>query len=490
MSLREAREAYRRVMPEGELELFRIDGLDRLSVPVVAGSLRAANGLWFLSYGYGATEEEAEVSALGELAEYTFTSQTLSTVPLVQGSYDELVRTCGSEGVADPLTLGLPVGSPYQPDMPLTWVEMRRLATGERVLVPEEYIVSYPEQRRGRSVSLITPITNGQGAGLSYPQALAHALLELLQRDGNGLQFRAMDQGTVLELEGARLSPSIAALLEHYRRAGIEVVAKLASTEFGVANVYVVGNDPNPGEQPLMVTSCGEAADPDRDRALRKALLEYASSRSRKAFMHGPLEAVNRVAPAGYLDRFLPLLELDLEESRALNSMMEWASMPVSVLRKLTASTLHCRHKVRFDELPQAPGAGDPTLRCEQVVERLHAAGFDILVTDMPAADGSAYGVKVLVPGLEVETLSYYRIGERNVARLLARGDPLVGLGTPPQGALPVRLTAEAEERLGGPAWFNVRLAEQRVGRLYPLYREPSDHSVQLALGARRYGGA
>lgn len=490
MSLREARETYLRAMPQGELELFRIDGLDRLSVPVVAGSLRAPNGLWFLSYGYGSTQEEAEVSALGELAEYVFTSQALGAMTLFQGSYNELVQSHGARGVADPLTLGLPVGSPYHPDMGLTWVEMRRLATGERVLVPEEFIVSYSEQRRGRSASLITPITNGQGAGLSFSQALAHALLEILQRDGNGLQFRAMDQGTVLDLEGADLPASVTSLLEHYRRAGIEVVAKLASTEFGIANVYVVGNDPNPGEQPLMVTSCGEAADPDRDRALRKAVLEYAASRSRKAFMHGPLEAVNRVAPAGYLDRFLPLLDLHLEETRALNTMMEWASMPLSVLRKLTSSTLHCRHKVPFGSLPQSAVAGEPTARCAQVVDRLQAAGFDILVADLPAEDGSAHVVKALVPGLEVETMSYYRIGERNLSRLLSRGDPLVGLGAPPEGALPVRLTAEAQERVGGPAWFNVRLAEQRVGRLYPLYREPSDHSVQMALRSRRYGGA
>ncbi|MDC0714959.1 YcaO-like family protein [Stigmatella sp. ncwal1] len=486
--LSEAREAYARAMPAGELLLFRDDGIDRLGVPVVASSLRMEKGPWITSHGYGATEEEAMVSAIGELAEEVFAEKTLAVQPRFHGSYQEMVRLRGLRGVADPLTLGLPAGSPYQPDQPLTWLEMKRLATGEPVLVPEEFVVIHPGQLRGRS-PLILPITNGQGAGLSQPQALAHALLELQQRDGNGLQFRAMDRGVVLDLEGAHLPPDVQELLERYRRAGIEIIAKLASTQFGLVNLYVVGNDPSPGDQPLMMTACGEATDPDRNRALRKALLEYAGSRARKAFMHGPLEAVARVAPPGYLERFLPQVDLRQEEARALQGMVEWASMPVGTLRELIAPTLQCRSTVRFADLPQVEAAEAPAERCAQVVDGLLLTGFDILVIDLSPADHSIHVVKTLVPGLEVETMTYSRLGERNLSRLLARQDPLAGLGAPPEGALPVRLTAAAEERLGGPAWFNVRLAEQRLGSLYALYREPGRHSVQTVLRTRRFGG-
>ncbi|EAU65061.1 conserved hypothetical protein [Stigmatella aurantiaca DW4/3-1] len=475
-------------MPAGELLLFRDDGIDRLGIPVVASSLRMEKGPWITSHGYGATEEEAMVSAIGELAEEVFAEKTLAGLPRFHGSYTEMVRLRGTRGVADPLTLGLPAGSPYQPDMPLTWLEMKRLSTGEPVLVPEEFVAIHPGQLRGHS-PLILPITNGQGAGLSQSQALAHALLELQQRDGNGLQFRAMDRGVVLDLEEANLPPDIQELLERYRQAGIEIIPKLASLEFGLVNLYVVGNDPSPGEQPLMVTACGEAADPDRNRALRKALLEYAGSRARKAFMHGPLEAVARVAPSGYLERFLPQVDLRQEEPRALQGMVEWASMPVAALRELTTQTLQCRHKVRFANLPEAVTAEAPSERCAQVVDGLLLTGFDVLIIDLSPPDHSIHVVKTLVPGLEVETMTYSRLGERNLSRLLARQDPLAGLGPPPEGAQRVRLTASAEERLGGPAWFNVRLAEQRLGSLYPLYREPGRHSVQTVLRTRRFGG-
>ncbi|MFY2559990.1 YcaO-like family protein [Corallococcus terminator] len=490
MSLTEALNAYFRVMPPGTFPIFRVDPLDRLGVPVVSASLRVGDrpGDILHGTGYGATEEEARVGALGELTEEVCADEALPRMPRVHGTYAELVTTFGDAAVADPLTLGLPAGSPYRPDMPLVWGEMKRLSTGEKVLVPEEFIAVRHGHLRGKT-PLVKPLTNGLGAGRTRQQALAHGLLELLQRDGNGLQFRAMDQGVVLDLEGAALTPDVRELLERYQRAGVEVMAKLASTDFGLVNVYVVGRDLSVDNQPLMVTACGEAADPDRDRALRKALLEFASSRSRKVLSHGPLSEVARVAPREYMERFVPLVDVASEEPRALQAMAEWAQLPAPVLRELTASTLLRRRTQRFEDLPRVPGMEDPAPRCEHVVRRLHAAGFDILVADLSPPDHPVHVVKVLVPGLEVETMTYSRLGERNAARLMERKDPLVGMGAPPPGALPVRLTPEAEERLGGPVWFNARLAEARVGRLYALYREPSRHAVPAVLASRRFGG-
>lgn len=490
MTIARALDAYHRAMSTGALQLFRIDPIDRLGIPVASASLRLGNGPGAVLHGngHGLTDEESRVGALGGLVEGTFCELAMHRMPRVHGSYAALVRARGPTAVADPLTLGLPAGSPYQPDMPLVWVEMQRLSTGERVLVPEEYVAIHPGQLQGRA-PLITPTAHGQGAGLTRPQALAHGLLELLQRDGNGLMSRAMDPGVALDLEGADLPPDVRELLECYRQAGVEVMVKLASTDFGLVNLYVVGRDLSVGNQPLMVTACGEAADPDRDRALRKALLEYACSRASKAFMHGPLSEVARVAPPEYLERFVPLVDLEAEEPRALNAMVEWARLPASDLRELTACTLRVRQNVRFEDLPRAPALEDPSPRCDHVVRQLHAAGLDILVADLSPPGRQVHVVKALVPGLEVETMTDHRLGERNVARLLERRDPLAGLGTPPPGAQPVRLTPEAEERLGGPAWFNVRLAESRVGRLYALYREPDRHAVPSVLASRRFGG-
>jgi len=69
--------------------------------------------------------------------------------------------------------------------------------------------------------------------------------------------------------------------------------------------------------------------------------------------------------------------------------------------------------------------------------------------------------------------------------RLLDRGSDLVGLGAPTTAdQLPVVLTPEATERVGGPAWLDRAAVERTVGELYPLYREPTRHAPQrLAAG-------
>jgi hypothetical protein len=89
---------------------------------------------------------------------------------------------------------------------------------------------------------------------------------------------------------------------------------------------------------------------------------------------------------------------------------------------------------------------------------------------------------KVVVPGLEVETLSYGRIGEANARELLATDLDLVRRQDGPSETHHHRvvLTAAAEERLGGPVWYSYAVAERVVGPLYPLYREPARHSVSL----------
>jgi ribosomal protein S12 methylthiotransferase accessory factor len=111
---------------------------------------------------------------------------------------------------------------------------------------------------------------------------------------------------------------------------------------------------------------------------------------------------------------------------------------------------------------------------------------MQILFVDFsPQSACNVHVVKAIVPGLEVETMSYHRIGERGVRKLLERGSKLAGLGAPPPGAAPVRLPAGAAERLGGPAWLDIAAIDRIVGRLYPLYREPEVHSAPIALERR-----
>ena len=475
----------------GEVVEFPVVGLDVLDVPLHSAALSASprhpggSGL-----GYGATADEARTGALGEMAEMALSTRALAGVSRVEASFAELVRKEGPGRVQDPRTLALEAGSPYDDDRVLQWLPMTRLRDGESVLVPAELVASGPGDLPGPPPPggwLTTVITNGQGAAFDPKRAIVHAVLEVLQRDGNVTTFRAMDRGVVVDPDGLR-DPDALALLDRLDAAGIDVTVKLASTDLGVVSVYAVGCSRDLAEPvPIMATACGEAAHPDRDTAVRKALHEFAAARGRKAFMHGPLDMVRRATPPGYVDGWLtghPPERL-VEENQALDAMLHWAALGTSALVDLLQDTVFGRRSiVRLTDLPS--WTGDDLH--DDVVGGLHDRGFDVLVHLQPS-DGDAVAAKVLVPGCEVETMSYGRIGERGLRRLREQDDALVAIGPDPGGWGRVHLTAEAEDRLGGPAWLDREGARRRVGALYPLYREPGRHVVAQVLAELQQGG-
>ena len=481
---------YRESLPPGTLIDFAYDGLDRLSIPAYSAAFWPEEGDPVNGAGYGTTTGEAAIGAFGELVEDTFCGASLPQLPRVRASYDELVSRHGTGGVLDPVAACLEAGSGYDHSRELDWVEARRYPSDEVVLVPVELAASHfgdltPEEReRG---ALFTPITNGLGAGPSFAHALSHGLLELVQRDGNSVNYRAMDMGVALDLDEIS-DAGTRALLERLDDAGINVVAKLAATDFGMTNLYVVGHDRDPGDapHPIMLSACGEAAHPDRERALRKATLEFVAARARKLFHHGPFEAIEPVVPPGYLDHFRNR-PLQSEEDRSLHAWLGWLSLShAEMMNLLSDPVLAVRSREKFSGLPHTEIDGDDREGLlATVAGSLREAGLDILYVDLSPQGGGTRVIHAIVPGLEVETMSYGRIGPRNLGRLLERGSDLVGLGEPPEDrpeARRILLTQADEERFGGPAWLDYAAVERTVGSFYPLYREPGRHVTALAM--------
>ncbi|WP_119069824.1 YcaO-like family protein [Rubrobacter indicoceani] len=486
-SLGEVAEAYRASLGAGEVMEFPVSGLDHTGVPVhtvaVWPESGAGKGPFCNGVGYGNTADEARVSAFGECVESVGAWKRVQSMKRVRASRPELVRQYGERAVMDPVLGGLPAGSGYTPQTELDWVQMRRWPDGSTVLAPVEFVAT-----RGADLPddapepLFTPITNGLGAGLDPERAVSHAVMEILQRDGNGLAFRALDRGIGVDLEGLEDAAALE-LLSRLDDEGIDVTVKLAATDFGLANVYAVGEDryPSRAMHPLSVTACGEACHPDRGRAVRKAVAEFCASRARKPFNHGPLAPIEELAPTGYVERFRRQ-PLSSEEDRSLDATLGWLDLGHDGLRGLVSNILTVRETVALTALPTTT-AGTPEETLGIVLPRLRKEGYEVLYADIaPSEDVRA--VKVIVPGLEVETLSYGRIGARNLARLLERDIGLVGLGAPPKdrpGTKRILLTEEQKSRFGGPAWFDYRAANAAVGELYPLYREPGRHVAALA---------
>ena len=502
-SLAQAIDAYRAALHPGQLLEFPLTPLDRLGVPVQALTLFPSDDVggsvlsWPLceGIGYGETPEAARVGAYGELTEEVSSTAALTRLPRLTGSYREMLAQRGTNGVVDPITLCLEAGGPYTPDTILEWIEGRRWSNDEPVLIPAEFVACAGMDLPPRPGvnRLVTPITNGHGAGTTLTMAQTHGLLELLQRDGNSVHYRAL-AGTTAVDPGSINDPTARALLDRYDAAGIEIVIKVAATDFGCVNLYVVGYDRSEasGGLPVMAAACGEAVHPVPEVALRKALLEFASSRARLALFHGPLDFVARVVPAGYLEAYRTIVNPADEEPRGLTGMQHWVTLGLGGMRQVLAPIFAVSESLPFVDLPRSKKlspASDQAALLRFVAQQLEQAGMEVLYVDLSPPGTGVHAVKMIVPGLEVETMSYWRIGERNIRRLLARqaaerGFPtLVGVGVPPVEALPIPLSDSARQRLGGEAWLDHSRMAAVMENLYVLYREPSRHVTAFSRG-------
>jgi ribosomal protein S12 methylthiotransferase accessory factor YcaO len=477
----------------GRVVDFDISGLDHLGVPVTSCSLLVDGLIAQNGNGYGLTTDAARLSGLGELAEGVLAADHVRELRTQErrATFRELVRREGTDRVGDPATLCLPAGSPWGAETALTWVPLVRVRTGETVWAPLDLVASDPTDREsstdGGGPGLVTPVTNGLGAGLDDERPVLHGMLEVLQRHTNGLRFRALDARspqidmTALDpigpdASGEVASGEVAELAARFAAEGVEAVFKHAATAFGVCSTYVMGVDAD-GSSPIRLTACGEAADPSVERSLLKSLLEHANSRARKAFCFGDREAARAVADPDYwaaVERGRAAGRAT-GEPRAVAAMQAWHDLGADALRTLTAPDRSRTIDRAAIEVPAYDSAVSP-------LDRVLASLADHDVLAATSRVGEVRVAKVLVTGLEAETLSYGRIGELGAADLLGTDLDLVRRGDRPSESHPDRvvLTAAAEERLGGPVWYSYATAERIVGARYPLYREPPRHLVEV----------
>ena len=478
--------AYIDAVPAGRWFLFDMSPLDFTAIPAWKAAYfpldsEAACCELQQGTGYGATPDQAIIAAVAECFEEIQARIGFARLTQVTGSFNQLVRERTINGVVDPSELCLPAGSPVDRDTNFCWVEARRWFSDEPVLVPVDVVALSKNHLPAGYRPFTTLITNGLGAGPTKAWAAAHGLMECLQRDGNGLRLRAMDAKVELSFDEP-LPSDLASLFDQIRRAGIDLLPKFASDEFGVVNVFVVGADYDPSRLavPIAMTGCGEAADLDRVAALRKAVLEYGHSRARKAFAFGPIDEIVRVMPGGYWDRVEARVRRAAchTEPRQVNAFREWLALDGNALRNLLADPVFTSSSTKsFGDLgASAPASSE--VKGEQVARRLLAAGLDPLVVDFSPPDAAMCAVRVIVPKLEVETMSYYRIGERNTAKLIAQDSPLIRWGEPTETRRKIRLAPEAYERLGGTPLLDIQAIDEKVGDLYPLYREPGAHEM------------
>jgi ribosomal protein S12 methylthiotransferase accessory factor len=478
--LQRAADLYREGLPDGEFCEFAIEGCDPIEtgVHLMRSGLSRKGGPFICGMGYGTSELEAAVSARGELFEMITLASAAKGWRTTQGTWGEVHGRDGLDAI-DPYDLVLPVGLGEVERRSFTWTDVERLLDGKAFWAPIEFVASSrPALPKGYE-PITPPISNGNGAGDSQPRAVAHGLLELCQRDGNAASFRALDQGRVIVKPP--LDEETRELVGRLRAQGIDVLFKLADLSLGIPSVYAIplaqGED-----NPLAMTACGEAADPDLGLGLRKALLEALAARARKVFSHDISGRHLGFEPAAVSER-ATALDPASEEPRAVEAMQELLNLtPSEVRQRLQPSVYRTDQSVPSAEIPHADLPKRPAERLAFMLQRLEAEGLTAYAKTVRS--GPAYAAKVLVPGLEMELASFYRLGVRGAQRLLSRSDPLISTEAGP-GRLRLTLRPDQEEVLGGAHYLDRALLDRTAAPLYFLYREPTPGITRVLAGRK-----
>ncbi|HVW91274.1 MAG TPA: YcaO-like family protein [Devosia sp.] len=256
----------------GITRLARQTGLDDIGIPCFSAIRPNARTL-AANQGKGIDDDSAMTSAAMEALEYAVAEEP--TVPRRRASIARLER----EGIRFhwPERL-LPAGTTRDEDREFTWVSGFDYFTGAPVLVPYDAVAIGQDELE---LPGITVSTNGLASGNTEPEAIFHALCELVERDASSLAALASDEAlrrTQIRPEDFR-DPVIDDLLARIRNAGCALTLFDLTTNLGVPVIQAVIFDDVAETQRHFDLSSGVGCHPVAIRAALRAITEAAQTR-------------------------------------------------------------------------------------------------------------------------------------------------------------------------------------------------------------------
>jgi ribosomal protein S12 methylthiotransferase accessory factor len=256
----------------GISEVTDITELDVLGVPVFVSVRPQACGDAF-TFGKGLRAVDAEVGAYMEALEFYFAEPGAGNVSTRWGSAKE-VAGHADDSILDFVPL---LQREVDLDGPLLLASVQNLESGDECLIPAE-LIYYPAPDVGQS--LFGSSTNGLASGNSVLEATIQALLELIERDIWSFEFVRRASKLV---EAASLPDNVREIVERAERNGLQLKIRTIPNDYGIPFFAAFLFDLNNPSRKAF--NGGWACDPDRDRALVRAVTEAAQSRV--AFIHG-----------------------------------------------------------------------------------------------------------------------------------------------------------------------------------------------------------
>jgi len=322
-----------------------------------------------VSQGKGVTDDAAWVSGVMETIELWHAEAPDG--PLSLASHAEMI---GRGRVVDVERLSKRRGSPFHRDYRLLWARGVEMFSSEPIYVPYGlvHVNSVPPFPPGDECFFVT--SNGLASGSALPEALVHALCELIERDAVS-RWRAASA----EARAARwinlhtvdddVPTELLALCE---RAGFDVIACDAASPVGLPVIVCVLLDRQESSETLRGAAMGFGCHLRRDIAFVRALTEAAQSRL--TLIAGSRDDLDRQ---------------DYEARRRHREGIETYRSLLTIPRTLNFGSLPDYRNTAYDE------------QVNVLLQQLHAVGVnEVAAIELsPETTGIAV-VRAIVPGL------------------------------------------------------------------------------------------
>lgn len=244
----------------GISRVSRIDGLTGLDIPIFSVTRPQSRTAITLTSGKGTTVEESRLSGLFEAIEIAAAeinlAEMVTSLPALRASripHVDFERLC-----AAPTDLVIP------------WTKTREFTTGEEVWAPASAVGMLPVE------GVFLPTSNGLASGLSFNEALFHALLEILERHAYSL---ALVHRAGVSVDLASLNdPFLNSVTAKGQTQDLKIESKDLSEWIGIPCFYSLFFSENEEDSHLIGGGIGCHLDPVI--ALRRAVTEAVQSRA------------------------------------------------------------------------------------------------------------------------------------------------------------------------------------------------------------------
>ncbi len=272
------------ISPEETVKNFK-DKLKRVDMDILEYTVRIDNGrldipIYFSScgkdaveiigtkkqMGKGATPQQAEASAVMELAErFSFFSFCKNSKNFFVERYCNVAKNAiGFEMIAQSVhddSEDLDTARKIFETLPLKWTKAFNLTRNQEVVIPFSWFFTINE-------------FNGPSAGNCVEEALSQGICEIVERHVSSIISQNRLKVPAISVNSAT-DPIIVEMIQKYRRAGVEVYLSDFSLDMGIPTVGALAYDPStfPGKSEIVWTA---GTTPDPQKALSRALTEVA----------------------------------------------------------------------------------------------------------------------------------------------------------------------------------------------------------------------